>query len=184
MEVYKKMFCPNCGNAVEDNALHCPHCGNQMNEEVAQAVEAPVAEAPVEEVKAEAPVEAPVAEEKACQYCGTMVPVDTKICPVCNQEAGDKKVEEAPAPAPVPVGNNIFAILGLVGAFVCAIAGIILSIIGLKKAKALEGKGKGLAIAGLIISIISTVVQVLAVVVPTALYIVFLIIALTSGGGY
>lgn len=181
------MFCPNCGNAVEDNALHCPHCGNQMNEEVvAETVETPVAEAPVEEVKAEAPVEAPVAEEKACQYCGTMVPVDTKICPVCNQEAGDKKVEEAPAPAPVPVGNNIFAILGLVGAFVCAIAGIILSIIGLNKAKALDGKGKGLAIAGLIISIISTVVQVLLVVVGPIVYFIvfFFIIGSASGGGY
>lgn len=177
------MFCPNCGNAVEDNAVHCPHCGNQMNEEVAQAVETPVAEAPVEEVKAEATVEAPVAEEKACQYCGTMVPVDTKICPVCNQEAGDKKVEEAPAPAPVPVGNNIFAILGLIGSFLCAIAGLVLSIIGLKKAKALEGKGKGMAMAGLIISIISAVAQVLVVVGGIVIYVVVIVLAVGSASG-
>ena len=165
------MFCPNCGNAVEDSAVNCPHCGNKMSEEEVVVEETVVA--PVEEVKA----------EKACQYCGAMVPVDATICPVCNQEAGEKK-EAAPAPAPIPAGNNIFAILGLIGAFVWDIAGLILSIIGLKKAKTMGGKGKGMAMAGLIISIARIALAILAVVGVVLIYVIYIVImmiALSSG---
>ena len=53
-------FCPNCGTAMEDEAVFCPNCGAQD-----APVEAP-AEAAVETVETpvEAPVEAPTADNK------------------------------------------------------------------------------------------------------------------------
>lgn len=54
--------------------------------------------------------------------------------------------------------ENIYAILGFTLSFVNNIAGLILSIIGLSKAKEYES-GKGLSIAGIIISIVKMVVS-------------------------
>ena len=60
--------------------------------------------------------------------------------------------------------TNGFAIAGLiVSIFVSALVGLILSIIGLSKAKTLNN-GKGLAIAGIVISIIKMVLAVIIVI--------------------
>ena len=53
-------------------------------------------------------------------------------------------------------GDNIFALFGLVFAFFQPLLGIILSVIGLCKAKD-SGNGKGIALAGLIFSILMTI---------------------------
>lgn len=64
----------------------------------------------------------------------------------------------APAAAPAQSsGSNVFAILGFIFAFVVSPLGIIFSAIGLGMSSKYGGKQKGLAIAGLIISIIFTV---------------------------
>ena len=52
--------------------------------------------------------------------------------------------------------NNIFAILGFIFSFIFSLLGLIFSIIGLSKSKEL-GKGKGLSIAGIIISILNMI---------------------------
>ncbi|MCL2756387.1 MAG: DUF4190 domain-containing protein [Firmicutes bacterium] len=57
--------------------------------------------------------------------------------------------------------NNTMAILGLVFAFVVNWLGLIFSIIGLQRAKEMNGKGRGMAMAGLIISIISIVLSII-----------------------
>lgn len=57
-------------------------------------------------------------------------------------------------------GTNVFAILGFVFAFIVAPLGIIFSAIGVGKAKK-TGKLKGLAIAGLVLSIIFTAIYVI-----------------------
>ena len=69
--------------------------------------------------------------------------------------------EPAPAAPQQPTGANVFAILGFIFAFVISPLGLIFSIIGLSKAKKMGGKQKGLAIAGLIISIISIVIWII-----------------------
>jgi peptidyl-prolyl cis-trans isomerase B (cyclophilin B) len=65
-----------------------------------------------------------------------------------------------------PVGQktNTMAILGLVFAFVFSPLGIVFSGIGLKQIKERRESGRGLALAGLIISIISIVIGILAIV--------------------
>ena len=64
-----------------------------------------------------------------------------------------------------PSGTNVFAILGFVFAFLVSPLGLIFSIIGLSKAKKMGGKQRGLAIAGLIISIISIVIAIIYIVI-------------------
>ncbi len=61
------MFCTNCGNKLEDNALFCTNCGQKIEAEEPKVEETPVAEETpaVEEPKAEEPkVEEPKAEAK------------------------------------------------------------------------------------------------------------------------
>ena len=69
---------------------------------------------------------------------------------------------QQPLPNPRSQQTDVFAILGLVGAFVFAPAGIVLSAIGLNRIKRDGSQGRGLALAGLIISIVSTLVGLVA----------------------
>ena len=71
----------------------------------------------------------------------------------------------APESAPVESGEtNVFAILGFIFSFLIPLLGLIFSIVGLSKAKKMGGKQKGLAIAGLIISIISIVILIIYII--------------------
>lgn len=64
---------------------------------------------------------------------------------------------------PPPSGSNVFAILGFVFAFVLSPLGIVFSAIGLGKAKR-TGKLKGLAVAGLVLSIVFTAVYIIIMI--------------------
>jgi Domain of unknown function (DUF4190) len=63
-----------------------------------------------------------------------------------------------------PPKTNTMAILGLVFAFVFSPLGVVFSAIGLKQVKERREGGRGLALAGLIISIISIVLGILLIV--------------------
>lgn len=77
-----------------------------------------------------------------CSKCGKEILDDAVMCVYCGCETNVKKSN----------GNdNIFAIVGFICSFFVSIAGLILSIIGLKKVKDC-GTGKGFAIAGIVIS--------------------------------
>ncbi|MEE1105941.1 MAG: hypothetical protein UH083_08270 [Ruminococcus sp.] len=127
-----------------------------------------------------------------CQYCG--MNVDGKaFCPQCgarvqapaqpsyNYNGG---YNQPAAPQGNPTNVLVFGILGLALSGL-GIVGLIFSIIGLKKANnyiATYGNisnqvriGRRLAIAGMIVSIIMTVIWVL--------YIVIIVVAVASSGG-
>jgi hypothetical protein len=75
--------------------------------------------------------------------------------------------EQQPAyghPGYQPPKTNTMAILGLVFAFVFSPLGVVFSAIGLKQIKERREGGRGLALAGLIISIISIVLGILLIV--------------------
>lgn len=55
---------------------------------------------------------------------------------------------------PAATGTNGMAIAGFVLAFFCSLLGLIFSIIGLNQTKARNQSGRGLAIAGIVISIL------------------------------
>jgi len=69
-----------------------------------------------------------------------------------------------------PQKTNTMAILGLVFAFVFSPLGIVFSAIGLKQIKQRREGGRGLALAGLIISIISVVLGILFLVLAATVF--------------
>ena len=120
---------------------------------------------------------------KFCTNCGTKLEDDVTFCTGCGQ-----KVDDNGGPAPSnnnPAGNitvnvnnagnggqkksNGLAIAGFVTALVSNILccgslnliAIILSIVGLVKAKDYDGNGKGMAIAGIVICAVVTVLSLI-----------------------
>jgi hypothetical protein len=65
--------------------------------------------------------------------------------------------------------TNLLAILALVGAFVFPLAGLILGIIALKQIKQTGEQGRGLALAGVIISAVYIVAVIIIMIVTFAL---------------
>lgn len=65
--------------------------------------------------------------------------------------------------------TNLLAILSLVGAFVFSLAGLVLGIIALKQIKQTGEQGRGLAIAGIIISSVAIVLTIIYVIVLFAI---------------
>lgn len=79
-----------------------------------------------------------------------------------NREMLNWNLITPPYPQPeTSSGANVFAILGFVFAFLVSPLGIIFSAIGLGMSGKYGGRQKGLAIAGLILSIIFTVIMVI-----------------------
>ena len=73
-----------------------------------------------------------------------------------------------PQSAGTAAGYNVLAIVGFILAFVFNIAGLVVSLIALSKIKKTGERGRGLAIAGVIISIVSIIFGIIyiAVVLP------------------
>ncbi|MBR3210725.1 MAG: zinc ribbon domain-containing protein [Bacilli bacterium] len=117
---------------------------------------------------------------KFCVQCGNEIPEGNNVCTNCGTAVNGAPVAHAqPAqggttvvvnqtPAQVKKSNGM-AIAGFVVSLVSTILccgslnmiSLILSIIGVAKAKDYDGAGKGLAIAGIIISAIGIVVLLL-----------------------
>ncbi len=134
-----------------------------------------------------------------CYHCGKELDDRAVFCPHCgtvlNEEAlkaakeAQAKAEEKdeffdappkpqPAPAQQPVkATNVLALVGFILSFFVPLAGFICSIIGLTKSKNFDGNGKGLAIAGIVIS---CVIFVLNTIINT-IYMPFLLDAILSG---
>ena len=83
-----------------------------------------------------------------CRNCGKEIDDKASFCIHCGV-AVDSRREESQ--------TNVLAIVGFVLSFFVAIAGLICSIIGYKNAPDFGGKGKSLALAGIIISIVSMI---------------------------
>ena len=101
-----------------------------------------------------------------CSKCGKQIADNSSFCTSCgskvnvpNSTAGGTYTtytNTGSTASNAINGNttNVFAILGLIFAFVMPILGIIFSCVGLSEAKQKNGSGHGMAKAGLILSII------------------------------
>lgn len=102
-----------------------------------------------------------------CHNCGTQCPENTVYCPSCgvalsmgmnngSVQNGTMNPIENENYGGVQAQNktNIWCILGLVFAFLFPILGLIFSIVGLSQVKKTGEKGKGLAITGIVLSIL------------------------------
>lgn len=100
-----------------------------------------------------------------CSKCGSEIDDDATFCPYCGTSTGAAILPEYYVP-PVETGGyssakqtNGCAIAGFLLAFTVPYIGFILSIIGIVKSKReCRGSGRGLAITGLIISLILMIV--------------------------
>lgn len=86
--------------------------------------------------------------------CGSTILDDAVICPYCGCAQGTQKREE----------TNGMAIAGFVCSFLIPLLGLIFGGIGLKTANK-TGNGRGLSIAGIIISIFSMAVYFIMLLV-------------------
>lgn len=105
-----------------------------------------------------------------CRYCGKEISEDSVTCIHCGANV---------KPAVTKTETNTLAIVGFVLSFFVALAGLICSIIGYRNAKQNDADGKGLALAGIIISGI----QLAGIVLSIVIYIGVIIAAISATGG-
>lgn len=141
------MFCKNCGAQLSEGAAFCPNCGTAVVKEVAE----PVYQQPAEPQQ---PVYSQPAEPQQ--------PVYQQL--VYQQPVYQPVVNGAPRSNPGKGMGIAALIMGIVSCcffwipyfnIIClmmSIAGLILSIIGLKKSKS-AGASVGVSVAGLVLSI-------------------------------
>lgn len=91
---------------------------------------------------------------KFCTNCGNELADAAVICPKCGVPVNNSQSKS------VQSQTNVMAIIGFVASFILPPVGIVLSAIGLRKADEIEN-GKGLAIAGLILSILGTILIII-----------------------
>lgn len=133
------MFCPNCGTQNNDGVRFCANCGTALTPNVSAAPQA-------------APMQTPPPAPAPVQPVAPVAPVQPQAVPVSTNPQQK---------------TNVLCIVGLIGSLASivflgttAIVFLILSIIGLISAGKKNEKGKGQAIAGIIISAILVVVWI------------------------
>ncbi len=127
------MFCQNCGNKLDDDAKFCPKCGTKTSE---------------------TSIPAPQGEKD--EFFKDATPPSPAYQQPYQQAQYQQPAPQQPYYAQQPVNKtNTLAIVGFVLSFFVAIAGLICSIIGLKQCNQTKEGGKGLAIAGVVISSVS-----------------------------
>ncbi len=96
-----------------------------------------------------------------CKNCGKEINDQAVVCPYCGVQVGTMTPAETPK-------TNVLAIVGFILAFFFPIAGLVCSIIGKNKVAECDGNGKGLATAGIVISIVEMVLALIIVIVVFA----------------
>ncbi len=97
-----------------------------------------------------------------CTNCGKEINDNAAICPYCGVVANKNALSNASSNTNQ---SNTMAIVGFIFSFFFALVGLICSIIGFKRAPEFGGNGKGLALAGIIISSISIIITIIVFVV-------------------
>ena len=97
-----------------------------------------------------------------CTNCDKEINDNAAICPYCGVVANKNALSNASSNTNQ---SNTMAIVGFIFSFFFALVGLICSIIGFKRAPEFGGNGKGLALAGIIISSISIIITIIVFVV-------------------
>lgn len=109
-----------------------------------------------------------------CNKCGTKIPDGQTVCPNCGasqSEPAQPANQAAPAQTIIVRQSNGCATAGFVlGIFgfifptgLLQLVGLILSIVGVVKAKSVNGTGRGMAIAGIVLCTLSLLVVFMAI---------------------
>ncbi len=108
-----------------------------------------------------------------CKVCGCEMPDDANVCPRCGSAVENSEFVATEQPAAPAAKFSVKAIVGfavslvgiIISAIPCGIVGIIFSILGMKEINTGEKRGKGFAIAGLVVSILDIVFGVINVII-------------------
>lgn len=133
------MFCPNCGAQNADNVAFCASCGGKLGAEQ-PVVQQPVYQAPVQPV-----YQQPVYQQKPASVPGKGMGITGMVLGI--------------------VALVLFCYIYV--SIPCAIVGAILSGVALKKAKD-AGMKNGMAVAGLVCSVIALGICIAAYVMAAA----------------
>ena len=95
-----------------------------------------------------------------CSKCGKEINDDSKFCPECGVTISNEIQQPIIIQTTEQKETCGLCIAGFIVSFVSGLAGLIISILGLKKCKKEKLGGKGLGYAGLTISIIKLVIIV------------------------
>ncbi len=112
-----------------------------------------------------------------CNKCGKEIPEGQTVCPHCGasqtvqQPYYSQPQQQIVVTSPVTESNGsatagfVLSIIGLFFsiAFILQLLGFILSIVGIIKAGSVHGKGRGMAIAGLVLSLLGFVPGILLI---------------------
>ncbi|MFA0815264.1 MAG: DUF4190 domain-containing protein [Anaerofustis sp.] len=160
--------CTNCGSPMDDNAAFCPNCGTAAAPVQPAAPETPVA--PQAAPSYQAPVEPqPAAQQNPYQ-------TNSNPAPTYNPNGAYNPYAQPSQSTNIPaLVGFILSLVGIPALFIgfgwlLGIAGIVLSIIGMVQVKKTNQKGKGFALAGLIIGIVLIVLTIVAVIYVIAAY--------------
>ena len=164
------MHCSHCGALIPDSAKFCTACGEPVQADPETPIQEPVQEEPVAEEPVSEPTETyapPVNASEGYKAASAQLPPSYSN-PNYSSQA------KTTYTAQVPPASNGLAIAGFVCSLIffpvfigalSAIAGLVLSIMGLSSAKKLpENNGRGLAIAGIIISAIRIVLILIGII--------------------
>ncbi len=183
------MHCIHCGAQIPDTAKFCTACGKPVQAAPAAPEQEPVVEeatadelvAAPEEGSAQEPVEEPAPAYTPPVNASEGYKAANAQLPSSYSNPNYSSQGKATYTASVPPATNGLAIAGFVCSLIfipiglgvlTAIAGLILSILGIGAAKKLpENKGRSLAIAGTIISAVRIVLILIALVAFIALLI-------------
>lgn len=91
-----------------------------------------------------------------CKYCGTEVNENTRACPYCKRRLTEKPEQKIV----YMKSNNSLATVGFIFAWLFPIIGFFLSIAGCVRSRSCNGKGLGLALMGILISIILFAIEI------------------------
>jgi len=120
------MFCGNCGNQMQPDSQFCAKCG----------------------ARGQAPAPAPAPAQPFTSSTTTQFGQFGEQTQSTQFSSGQSHSSTMPQ-------KNSMATAGLILAFFIPILGLIFSCMGLSKAKQLNGLGRGVAIAGIVISILN-----------------------------
>ena len=144
--------CTNCGSAMDDNAAFCANCGTPVAPAQPIAPEPPVVEM----------------QQNTYQTNPNQNPYQTNPAPTYNQHGGYNPYAQPTQSMNIP--GLVGFILALIGLFIFwipiyglipAVVALILSIVGLTQIKKTGQNGKGLALAGVIIGALATVIGII-----------------------
>lgn len=146
-------FCPNCGNILNDNTTMCPKCGMQITQSnMTNSMNNMNTSGSMNTINTmnTAPSSNTVNSMNNMNALGSMNTMNTTNTMNTMNTASSSN------------GENNIAIAGFILSFIIPIIGLILSIIGLKKSKE-TNNGRGLSIAGIVISTIFTIISIIAI---------------------